>query len=68
MKFCVYRLPYDVLSLISRDRQPRWEMVVHKDVDFLDYQRKSISDLTSSIEVCICILYLHMIGYHQFSS
>ncbi|CAD5327248.1 unnamed protein product [Arabidopsis thaliana] len=43
-------LPYDVLSLISRDRQPRWEMVVHKDVDFLDYQRKSISDLTSSIE------------------
>jgi len=46
-----YRLPSYGLNLISRERQPRWKMVVHKDVDFLDYLRKSISDLKCSIEV-----------------
>jgi len=46
-----YSLPSDGLSLISRERQPRWEMVVNKDVDWLDYLRNSISDLKCSIEV-----------------
>ncbi|CAB91582.1 putative protein [Arabidopsis thaliana] len=54
-------LPSDGLSLISRERQPRWEMVVNKDVDWLDYLRNSISDLKCSIEIgkarVLCTIY-----------